>query len=188
MRFQWIFPLFQKLRSLRPQQFAAAMLPRPIDQLLYSMDAKSSTQSEPGSGAYVVERYDNTHKSHIQDIDQRLSPGNICYLIRIDEAIAHQCWLSFGALLPSQFGFDSRTPLIADGYTDPRYRGRGMLTTSMRHIAMDVASRGLSDSIFALVSPKNTPSIHSLERVGFTLRCRLRGRRILGFVTQRRIE
>lgn len=188
MTLRWLFPLLQKFRSLGPQQFAAALLPISIDELLYSIDVTASTPSDPPNSDFRIERFDVTRVSNNPQIDSRLSGTRTCYLIQVDGAIAHQSWLSFAVLLPSQFGFDGATPVIGECYTNPAYRGRAMYTTVLKHIVADVASRQLADSIFILVSPDNAPSIRGIERAGFRLQGRLRGRRVLGLLTRRSIK
>ena len=126
--------------------------------------------------------------SGLDRIDKRLTPHKSAYVVICRGEIAHETWVHFDALTPSLYGFDTSVPVI-DSFTNPTYRGNGIYAFALTCILKDLKSRNITDKAYALVPPRNKPSIRGLEKAGFQPLAHLKGTRYLGlFMINKSIE
>ena len=178
-----IGPFLHKLKSIKPRHLYKLLSLRVFDELLYSMDTNGQTYTI--NKEMSIERFSYNQSSGLERIDKRSTPFRECYLARIDGVVVHESWLFFDVLLPAQFGFDSDIPVIGECVTYPQFRGRNIYPQVLRYIVADLNQRKICKKVFILVSPLNKPSIRGIERAGFNLLGRLRGKKILGFTVNK---
>jgi hypothetical protein len=127
--------------------------------------------------------------SGVDRIDQRLTPHRLAYTVFCFDQIIHQSWVYLNPVMPAQYKFDSRVPLIGDSYTDAKYRGYGIFPFALNYILRDLQERHISDKAYMLVSPTNNASIRGVEKAGFELLAHLKGTRLLGiFIMNKSIQ
>lgn len=172
--------LLRRLVTIDLRRLPKTLPPTSIDVLLYV--GKSSVKMYPHCllSSSSIQVFSRKHPSGVAQIDRKLTPYNLAYVIFESEKIVHQSWVSFDTPLPSQFGFDSHFPVIGHCYTSPSHRGKSIYSSVLNYILQDLRSRNISHNAYILVSPQNESSIKGIEKSDFEPVARLRGLRILG--------
>jgi len=158
-----------------------ALLPKSINVLLYMGREPSKLCPYPLPSSIAIKLFSIGSLSNVDRIDKRLTSYNQAYVGFYFGEIAHESWASFDTLLPSQFGFDSRFPVIGYSHTVPKYRGKSIYPAVLNYILHDLRTRNISSNAYILVSPENKASIRGIEKAGFELVAHLKGLRIVGF-------
>jgi len=164
-----------RLRAAGLRRIARFVVPRRVDELLYTADLAATRPLRPAAVPVLVRRYDLATPSGDTAVDARLTAWRACYIGSVDGEAAHQSWLFFDTTLPSLFGFDGSVPVIGECATADKFRGKGIYPHVLQHILADVRARGLAEQVYILVSAHNAPSIAGIERAGFTRQAHLRG-------------
>ena len=172
--------LIERLRMLPVGQLFQHLRPKSIDALLYLGKESSSLHSCRQTTAVSIESFSVDHPSGDDQIDKRLTRNNIAYIVFISGKIAHQSWVFFNTLLPSQYGFDSHLPVIGDSYTAPDFRSQGLFQYSLGYILEDLRNRNISRNAYIITTPGNLSSIRALEKGGCQFLAHLRGTRLFG--------
>lgn len=159
-----------------------ALLPKSINVLLYMGREPSKLCPYPLPSSIAIKLFSVGSLSNVDRIDKRLTYYNRAYVGFYFGEIAHESWVSFDTLLPSQFGFDSRVPVIGYSHTEPQYRGKSIYPAVLNYILHDLRARSVSSNAYILVDPRNKASIRGIEKAGFELVAQLKGLRIVGFL------
>ena len=180
--------LFRRILGSDLRELLKAAAPLSINSLLY-MGEQSAKLSRRLPGPFSIKSFSSKHLSGVHRIDERLNPYRLAYVVFCFGEIVHESWVCFDASLPTQFGFDHRLPVIDRSFTHNLYRGKGIFPYTLTYILHDLANRGISDSVYVLVSPLNNASIRGIQKAGFKFLARLQGTRLLGcFITNKSIE
>jgi hypothetical protein len=172
--------LWHRMQNFSIRQFIEIILPLKIDDLLYISDESRKVFANDLPYSASIKRFSIEKRSGVDRIDRRLTPYNLAYVVSNSDETVHESWVSFDALLPSQYGFDSRLPVIGHSFTAPRYRGKGIYPFTLRYIINDLRNRNISCNAYILVSSANKTSIRGIERAGFQRLAQLKGTRMLG--------
>jgi RimJ/RimL family protein N-acetyltransferase len=172
--------ILRRLQMLSVRQLMEALRPHHMNELLYL--SKESPQICPHRlpASVSIESFSMEHPSGVDKIDRRLTAHRLAYVVFYCGEIIHENWVSFDTLLPSQFGFDSRIPVVGHGFTNPQYRGKGICPYALSYLLNDLINRNISRNAYTLVSSTNDSSIRAVEKAGFELIARLKGLRVLG--------
>jgi hypothetical protein len=172
--------ILRRLRLLSARQLMDALRPHHMDELLYL--SKESPKIYPHRLPFPasIKSFSIQQPSGIETIDKRLTAHRIAYVVFYGEEIVHENWISFDTLLPSQFGFDSRIPVVGYGFTMPQYRGNGVCPYALSYLLNDMIDRKISRKAYTIVSPTNSASVRAVEKGGFELLAQLKGLRVLG--------
>ncbi len=171
---------FRRLRAVGVRRMGKALLPNPINELLYMGREPSKPCSYHLPSLMAINSFSIENLSNVDRIDKRLTSYNLAYVVFYSCKIVHESWVSFDTLLPSQFGFDSRFPVIGYSHTLPTYRGKSIYPCVLNYILHDLRTRNISSNAYILVNPENKASIRGIEKVGFELVAHLKGLRIVG--------
>jgi RimJ/RimL family protein N-acetyltransferase len=155
--------ILRRARSANPRQLFRAIRPCRIDQLLYLLEIPAGEPLDP----IGIQQHSST-------------PEKLCYTMVRDGQIAHRSFLFSDVLLPAQFGFDPKIPVIGDCFTSDAFRGQGIYPRILRYIVADLSTRGLPPRAYILVTPNNPSSIRGIERAGSRLIAHLKGIRVAG--------
>jgi hypothetical protein len=172
--------LIGRLRRLPVRQLIQRLRPKSIDAYLYLGKESSNMHSRRLITAVSIETFSIDHPSGHDQIDKRLTRNNIAYIVFISGKVAHQSWVFFNTLLPSQYGFDSHLPVIGDSYTAHGFRSQGLFQYSLGYILEDLRIRNISKSAYIITTPGNLSSIRALEKGGCQFLAHLRGTRLFG--------
>ena len=170
----------RRLRTVDVRQMGKALLPTPINVLLYMGREPSTFCLDHLPSSIAINWFSVRNLSNVDRIDKRLTSYNLAYVGFDSGKIVHESWVSFDTLLPSQFGFDSRFPVIGYSRTLSAYRGRSIYPCVLSYILHDLRTRNISSNAYILVSPENKASIRGIEKAGFELVAHLKGLRIAG--------
>jgi hypothetical protein len=151
-----------------------------VDDFLYIGDESPKLLIYDLPSSLSIERFSIKHVSGVDRIDSRLTPYNLAYIVSDSNETIHESWVSFDALLPSQYKYDSRLPVIGHCFTAPPHRGKGIYPFVLNYILNDLRSRNISSNAYILVSSANKTSIMGIEKAGFRRLARLKGTRVLG--------
>ena len=181
--------LLSRIRSSEPLQLLTAAAPTYINNLLYLGVESAKVIPHRLPVPVSIKCFSTRHPSGVDRIDKSLTPHRLVYAVFCGGEIVHQSWVRFDALTPSQYGFDSRVPVIGEAFTQRIYRGYGVFPFTMNCILKDLKKRHGTDQVYALVSPTNNASVRGLEKAGFQLLAHLKGTRLLGiFIMNKSIE
>jgi RimJ/RimL family protein N-acetyltransferase len=172
--------LLHRMKTLSVRQLLHVVVPRPINELLYISKESSVMCPHRLPHSVSIKSFSIEHLSGLERIDKRLTTHRVAYVVFDREQIIHENWVSFDTLLPSQYGFDSRIPVVGDGFTKPQYRGNGICPYALSFIIKDLRDRNISSNAYTLVSPANNASIRAVEKAGFQPLSHLKGTRLLG--------
>lgn len=172
--------LLRRLRMLSARQFLEALRPHDTNELLYLSKESPKLCSHRLPSSVSIKCFSVEHPSGIKEIDRRLTVHRLAYVVFHCGEIIHENWLTFDTLLPSQFGFDSRIPVVGYGFTAPQYRGKGVCPYALSYLLNDMINRDISRQAYTIVSPTNNASIRAVEKGGFELIAQLKGLRVLG--------
>jgi L-amino acid N-acyltransferase YncA len=152
-----------------------------MNELLYlSTESPTICPHHLPSSSVSIRSFSIEQPSGLDKIDRRLTADRIAYVVFYAGEIVHENWISFDTLLPSQFGFDSRIPVVGHGFTKPQYRGKGICPYALSYLLNDLLNRNISRHAYTIVSSTNNSSIRAVEKAGFKLIAQLKGLRILG--------
>lgn len=105
---------------------------------------------------------------------QKLAKGNHVYTYVENGTLMHSGWLierqarAYFTEVEQAFTFPSGTAVLFDFYTHPPARGRGLFQKSLREMLRDSAEIEGVKQICISALADNTPSIHVIEKVGFS--------------------
>ena len=172
--------LLNRMQTLSVRQLTKVVLPIPINELLYI--GKESPKMCPHhlTSSVSIKSFSIGHLSGVDRIDKRLTTHRLAYVVFYSGEIVHESWVFFDTLLPSQYGFDSRFPVVGDCFTKPLYRGKCIYPYALSYILNDLRNRNISSNAYILVSPTNNASIRGIENAGYQLLAQLKGTRLLG--------
>lgn len=172
--------LLRRLQMMSARQFLDALKPHHTDELLFLSKDSPKICPHRLPSSVSIKSFSTDHPSGIDRIDRRLTPQRLAYVVFHGDEIIHENWLTFDTLLPSQFGFDARIPVVGYGFTSPQYRGKGICPYALSYLLNDMIDRNISRNAYTIVSPTNTASIRAVEKAGFELIAQLRGLKVLG--------
>ncbi len=172
--------LLRRLRMLSARELMEALRPHQMNELLYLSKESPAICPHRLPSSVTIKCFSVEQPSGIDAIDRRLTVHRLAYVVFHCGEIIHENWLTFDTLLPSQFGFDSRIPVVGYGFTAPEYRGKGVCPYALSYLLNDMIDRKISHQAYTIVSPTNRASIRAVEKGGFGLIAQLRGLRVLG--------
>lgn len=172
--------LLNRIQNLSSRQLAQSFLPMPINELLYIGKESPKMCSHHLPSPVSIRSFSIEHLSGVDQIDKKLKPNRLAYAVLYSGEIVHESWVFFDALLPLQYGFDSRFPVVGDCFTKPLYRGKSIYPFALNYILNDLRNRNISSNAYILVSPLNKASIRGIENAGYQLLAQLKGTRFLG--------
>lgn len=172
--------ILRRLQVLSAREFMEALRPHHMNELLYLSKESPEICPHRLPSSVSIKSFSIEHPSGIDKIDRRLTAHRLAYAVFYAGEIIHENWVSFDTLLPSQFGFDGRIPVVGHVFTKPEYRGKGICPYALSYLLNDLINRNISRNAYTLVSSTNNPSIRAVEKAGFELIARLKGLRILG--------
>jgi len=170
----------RRLQMLSVRQLMEALRPHHMNELLYLSKESPPICPHRLPSSVSIKSFSMKHLSGVDDIDRRLTAHRIAYVVFYGGEIIHENWLTFDTLLPSQFGFDPRIPVVGYGFTAPNYRGKGVCPYALSYLLNDMIDRNISRKAYTIVSPTNSASIRAVEKGGFELIAQLKGLRVLG--------
>jgi RimJ/RimL family protein N-acetyltransferase len=102
----------------------------------------------------------------------RLQDGRLVYTVSEGGQLRHSCWLipKPGHLPVDPFhpvSQPARTAVLADAFTDPSARGRGLQRQGLHWRIQEARSVNAIESIISYVIAANVASRRNLEKVGF---------------------
>jgi hypothetical protein len=181
--------LLRRIQNSDRRELLNAVSPMYINDLLYIGEESPKVPPHRLLFPVSIKCFSKKHLSGVDRIDKRLTPHRLAYIVFCSGEIVHESWVRLDALTPSQYGFDSRLPVIGYSFTKRIYRGYGIFPSLLNCILKDLKNRNITDRAYALVSPTNNAAIHGLEKADFQLLAHLRGTRLLGlFITNKSIE
>ena len=172
--------ILRRLRRMSVREFLGALKPHPANELLFLSRESPPIYPHRLPSSVSIKSFSIDHPSGLDIIDRRLTAHRIAYVVFYCGEIIHENWLTFDTLLPSQFGFDSRIPVVGYGFTAPQYRGKGICPYALSYLLNDMIDRNISRHAYTIVSPTNSASIRAVEKAGFELIAQLRGLKVLG--------
>lgn len=172
--------ILRRLQMLSVRQLLEVLRPHYMNELLYLSKESPEICPHRLPSSVSIKSFSIEHPSGVDKIDRRLTAHRLAYVVFSRGEIIHENWVSFDTLLPSQFGFDSRIPVVGHGFTKPQYRGKGICPYALSYILNDLMNRNISRHAYTIVSSTNNSSIRAVEKAGFELIARLKGLRILG--------
>lgn len=172
--------ILRRLRMLSARQLMEALRPHHMNELLYLSKESPKICPHRLPSSVSIKSFSIEQPSGVDEIDRRLTAHRIAYVVFYGGEIVHENWISFDTLLPSQFGFDSRIPVVGYGFTAPQYRGKGVCPYALSYLLNDMMDRNISRMAYTIVSPTNSASIRAVEKGGFELIAQLKGLRVLG--------
>jgi hypothetical protein len=172
--------ILRRLRMLSPRQLMDALRPHHMDELIFVSKELPKIYPHRLPSSVLIKCFSVEHPSGIDRIDARLTVHRLAYVVFNCGEIIHENWLTFDTLLPSQFGFDPRIPVVGYGFTAPHYRGKGVCPYALSYLLNDMIDRNISRKAYTIVSPTNSASIRAVEKGGFELIAQLKGLRVLG--------
>lgn len=172
--------IFRRLQMLSARELMDVFRPHHMNELLYLSKELPQICPHRLPPSVSIKSFSMEHPSGIDKIDRRLTAHRLAYAVFYSGEIIHENWVSFDTLLPSQFGFDSRIPVVGYGFTSPQYRGKGVCPYALSYLLNDMIDRNISRKAYTIVSPTNSASIRAVEKGGFELIAQLKGLRILG--------
>lgn len=172
--------LLHRMQTLSVRQLTKVVLPMPINELLYIGKESPKMCSHNLLSSVSIKTFSMEHLSEVDEIDKRLTPHRLAYVVFHSGEIVHESWVFFDTLLPSQYGFDFRFPVVGDCFTKPLYRGKCIYPFALNYILNDLRNRNISSNAYILVSPTNNASIRGIEKAGYQLLAQLKGTRLLG--------
>lgn len=173
--------LLRRMQSSDLRELINAATPMTINDLLYISEESAEVRPHRLPFPISIKCFSKKHLSGVDRIDERLTAHRLAYVVFCCGEIVHESWVRLNALTPSQYGFDSRLPLIGWSFTKRPYRGNGIFPYALHYILKDLKNRHMRDRAYALISPTNNASIRGLEKAGFQLLAHLKGTRLLGF-------
>jgi RimJ/RimL family protein N-acetyltransferase len=120
-----------------------------------------------------VERWQPTMSDFLQTATERLENGEHCYTYVEDGVLAHFGWLidrqesSFLGEVNQQWTLPPGSAVLYGFYTHPRFRGRGMYSSSLGRMIRDAATIPGLGEIYISVLADNGPSRRVIEKIGF---------------------
>jgi len=173
--------ILRRLQMLSVRQLLEVLRPHYMNELLYlSKESPKICPHHLPSSSVSIRSFSIEQPSGLDKIDRRLTADRIAYVVFYAGEIVHENWISFDTLLPSQFGFDSRIPVVGHGFTKPQYRGKGICPYALSYLLTDMIDRNISRNAYTIVSPTNNASIRAVEKAGFERVAQLKGVRVLG--------
>jgi len=173
--------LLRRIQSSALRELFSAVAPITINDLLF-IGEESAEVGRPGLAFDLsIKCFSKKHLSGVDRIDERLTPHRLAYAVFCCGEIVHESWVHLDTLTPSQYGFDSRVPVIGGSCTKRMYRGNGIYPYALNYILNDLKNRHISNRAYTLVSATNNASIRGLKKAGFQPLAHLKGARILGF-------
>lgn len=172
--------MLHRLRTLSARQLIDSLRPHHVNELLYLSKESPKICPHRLPSSVSIKCFSVEHPSGIDVIDKRLTVHRLAYVVFYGGEIIHENWLTFDTLLPSQFGFDPRIPVVGYGFTAPNYRGKGVFPYALSYLLNDMIDRNVSRKAYTIVSPTNSASIRAVEKGGFELTAQLKGLRVLG--------
>jgi RimJ/RimL family protein N-acetyltransferase len=172
--------ILRRVQMMSARQFLDALKPHHTDELLFLSKESPKICPHRLPSSVSIKYFSIDHPSGIDIIDRRLTTQRLAYVVFHGDEIIHENWLTFDTLLPSQFGFDARMPVVGYGFTSPQYRGKGICPYALSYLLNDMIDRNISRNAYTIVSPTNTASIRAVEKAGFELIAQLKGVRVLG--------
>jgi hypothetical protein len=172
--------LLRRIQSSDFRELVNAVAPMTINDLLYI--GEESAELSPHRLPFPLSvKYCSKHcVSGVGSIDARLTPHRSAYVFFRGGEMVHESWVHLDAFTPSQYGFDSRLPVIGQCFTKRAYRGNGIFPAALSYILKDLKNRHITDRVYTLVSPTNNASIRGIEKAGFRRLAHLKGTRLLG--------
>ncbi len=179
---------WERLRCVRFKQALKSLVPRKYDMYLYqgTRQTMEATPVPSTSLPITIEHYGPGEYTGNPDIDNLLFGTREVYVARVDGVAAHRCVLLFALRRPQQFGFPEG-PLVAEGFTLPQYRGKGLQAVMRRVLMEDVLKRGLSEYLYGEIKLDNFASMKGNTRGGLRRVARLQGIKFAGLVLFRRV-
>ena len=120
-----------------------------------------------------VERWQPSAGSFLQTASERLEQGEHCYTYVEDGVLAHFGWLidhqesTFLNEVNQSVALPPGAAVLYGFYTDPRFRGRGLYSSSLARMIGDARKiPGLGD-VYICVLADNRPSRRVIEKLGF---------------------
>jgi len=84
-----------------------------------------------------------------------------------DGILAHWAFILTHTRTACLLGVDPEVPFVANAYTDPSFRGRGLQQSSLRQRLYECRRRGFRE-VYTETHPANLPSRTAMERVGMS--------------------
>jgi GNAT superfamily N-acetyltransferase len=180
---------FRRVRHLTWRQLLAAIVPRQFDFFVIQGNARTLAAAPPVTtfDSLTIERYNAEHKAGIPVIDAYLYGRREAFVARVNGVIAHRVVLSFDYMRLAQFGCDPESALVAEGYTEPEFRGKGLQAFMRRYVLEDTLKRGLAPSLCGEIRTDNIASIKGNARGGLPVIARVQGIKFAGMLVRRRI-
>lgn len=172
--------ILRRLQMLSARELMNALRLRHMNKLLYLSKESPKISPHRLPSSVSIKSFSMEQPSGVDEIDRRLTAHRIAYVVFYGGEIVHENWISFDTLLPSQFGFDSKIPVVGYVFTKPQYRGKGICPYALSYLLNDMIDRNISRKAYTIVSPTNSASIRAVEKSGFELVAQLKGLRILG--------
>jgi GNAT superfamily N-acetyltransferase len=116
-----------------------------------------------------VRKFDRFEKFRLGEAEDRLKAGQLCFIAEKDGKIVNYTWISFheGYVLELErkILIDPDSAYGYDEYTDPEYRGMGILPTVLANASEHLFQNGIK-RLYELVSSSNFPSLRSHQKTG----------------------
>src|SRR5271169_452874 len=179
---------WERLRCVSLKQALVSLVPRKYDMYLYqgTRETLAATPVPSTSLPITIEHYGPGEYTGNPEIDNLLFGTREVYVAKVDGVVAHRCVLMFALRRPQKFGFPEG-PLVAEGFTRPEYRGKGLQAVMRRVLMEDVLNRGLSDYLYGEIKLDNFASMKGNTRGGLRRVVRLQGIKFAGLVLFRRV-
>jgi L-amino acid N-acyltransferase YncA len=172
--------ILRRLQMLSVRQLMEALRPHHMNELLYLSKESPPICPHRLPSSVSIKSFSIEHPSGVDKIDRKLTTHRLAYVVFYCGEVVHENWVSFETLLPSQFGFDSRIPVVGYGFTKPEYRGKGICPYALSYLLNDLIDRNISRKAYTIVSSTNDSSIRAVEKAGFERVAQLKGIRLLG--------
>jgi len=114
-----------------------------------------------------------TRGGFLADALARLERGERCYILPVDERVAHYGWMirnqtsSQVSEVRQELIFEPGSAVLYDFYTPPQYRGRGFYRAAIATMVCEAFACDDIERIYIGVLADNSPSRRVIEAVGF---------------------
>jgi GNAT superfamily N-acetyltransferase len=118
---------------------------------------------------YDISKFDRFRKFRGGKAVERLRAGDLCFIAEKNGKIPNYTWICFHEAyvpeLEAKIRIDPNSAYRYDAYTDPEYRGRGILPIVLTRASDYLFQNGI-ERIYDLVSFDNYPSLRSHQKIG----------------------
>lgn len=116
-----------------------------------------------------ISKFERFDRSSGRRVTERFRVGHMCVVAEENGKIVSYAWICLNRAYVEEIETEIQTApgsaYLYDEYTDPEYRGKGILPALLMRTQEYLFSNGIHE-IYELVNPNNFPSLRSHQKIG----------------------